>query len=441
MIADLSLVADWETLERGEPEERACFAAIGLEHKLHRRSVWLTEAEDSFAKSVRSKPFLSGYRLAEWIAWNWWRLRWEPKTNAADWLFAHQMSSIGFGYVWPNITIFSDGERIAFVAQPTLGRPEEPLRYLTSHAAVITADQFEALIDRFLEQIQTRLQFHGLDKSNFSAIWREVLAERQDPRHADRRRFEALLGADPDEADPEAIDQLLADAKIMGLQPMAEIAAQHWHDSSLLTARALRELADATGFDGRAADIVQLSNRHDVPTTKQAQAWLVGREAAQLLRQQEGMGGACVPDRILAALAGTREANLDGTPNSFPMSFTLRTSGSKTRTVLRSRWRTGRRFELARLIGDTILNVSTALYPATRSYTYRQKVQRSFAAEFLAPFNETYERLGRDYSTESMEEVAHYFQVSPMTIQTLLVNHHVLERDDLEQDFDIGSAA
>jgi hypothetical protein len=44
--------------------------------------------------------------------------------------------------------------------------------------------------------------------------------------------------------------------------------------------------------------------------------------------------------------------------------------------------------------------------------------------------------LGGDFSVENREDVAECFQVSEWTIRTLLVNHHRLEREDLEVDFD-----
>lgn len=77
--AHLHIEADWETLNEGAPEERACFAAISVN--------WgescLTECHDPFVNRIRSGPLLSGYHLAEWLAWNWWRLRWEPRTPAS----------------------------------------------------------------------------------------------------------------------------------------------------------------------------------------------------------------------------------------------------------------------------------------------------------------------------------------------------------------------
>jgi hypothetical protein len=87
MNANFEIKADWETLEFGPPQERATFAAIGIRYS----DIWLTEAEDMYVKRVRQQVHLSGYRLAEWFAWNWWRLRWEPRRKSTDWALAHKM--------------------------------------------------------------------------------------------------------------------------------------------------------------------------------------------------------------------------------------------------------------------------------------------------------------------------------------------------------------
>lgn len=58
----------------------------------------------------------------------------------------------------------------------------------------------------------------------------------------------------------------------------------------------------------------------------------------------------------------------------------------------------------------------------------------SFAAELLSPFAAVVDQLNGDYSQENQEEVAREFEVSPMTIETQLVNHHIVERDGLAFD-------
>jgi hypothetical protein len=119
------------------------------------------------------------------------------------------------------------------------------------------------------------------------------------------------------------------------------------------------------------------------------------------------------------------------------ISFVLDEKIASSKTVLRSKWRTGRRFEFARLVGDRLTNQGGGkLLPATRAYTYRQKAQRSFAAEFLSPFAAVHAMLDGDYSMESQLDVAEHYDVSPLTIRTLLVNNGRLERQDLNEELE-----
>ena len=101
--------------------------------------------------------------------------------------------------------------------------------------------------------------------------------------------------------------------------------------------------------------------------------------------------------------------------------------------MLRSRWPTGQRFELCRLIADALIAPDgELLLPATTAYTSRQKFQRAFAQEFLCPFESLMERLGSSSpEDEDIEEAAAYFEVSPLLIRTTLVNKNILRRDQL----------
>ena len=137
---------------------------------------------------------------------------------------------------------------------------------------------------------------------------------------------------------------------------------------------------------------------------------------------------------VSAAVLGERHSSID-------LSFAIDASERNGRIVLRSKWHDGRRFELARLLGDRISAPrNNRLFPATRSYTYRQKMQRAFAAEFLSPFETVDEMLAGDYSVESQKDVANHFQVSELTIRTLLVNHRRLEREGLGEGFEDAAA-
>lgn len=95
---------------------------------------------------------------------------------------------------------------------------------------------------------------------------------------------------------------------------------------------------------------------------------------------------------------------------------------------------TNRRFALARMIGDRILTrLDEPLIPIMRSYSFRQKRQRAFAAELLCPVEQVVEELDAERSDESQERIAAEYKVSPMLVRTQLVNAGLLERESLNE--------
>ena len=83
-----------------------------------------------------------------------------------------------------------------------------------------------------------------------------------------------------------------------------------------------------------------------------------------------------------------------------------------------------RRFTLVRLAADYLdTEGDSPLLPATRAGTSRQKFQRAFAQEFLCPIENLKEFLeGPSINDDDINEAAAYFEVSPLTIRTTLVN-------------------
>ncbi len=68
-------------------------------------------------------------------------------------------------------------------------------------------------------------------------------------------------------------------------------------------------------------------------------------------------------------------------------------------------------------------------HPATSAYTARQKAQRAFAAEFLAPISAIRDYLDKDYSIDAIEGAGEYFDVTSYTIASQLANHGDISRD------------
>ncbi len=162
----------------------------------------------------------------------------------------------------------------------------------------------------------------------------------------------------------------------------------------------------------------------------------MGESAAQTLRLQEGLEVKPINNNRLATLAGTSARAITQTTKcSEGLSFVFRSEHSGVRIALKSAWEANRRFNLARLTGDQLFNgaiddITEGLSPATQTYSYRQKAQRAFAAELLSPSVAVVDMLGGDYADEDKQtEVAEYFKVSPMTIQSLLVNHKLIPHE------------
>lgn len=435
-LHDLSIALAPEVLDEGLPEERAAFGMFSI--CTPRGS--LTEGFDFYLNGLRAGPLVSGYHAAEWFAWNWWRLRWEGRSAAAHWSGAHCMTSIGEGYVWPTVTILSDGLRTALIAEPSARPDAKPFRYLGSVSAAVPSTLFEAALDEFVPRIIGRLRAQNTAQTNLDRVWQDVLAERAEPEVARRRRLEALLGREPDGVEDDAIETLLLDAARLGEQAVDEIAAAGAHRPRVLTAEAL-EGRGALGGRGSWSDALRLGPDRRLPYGAQMSAWQVGAAAAKAVREQERLGAEPIADSRLAAMAGTHVTTVtQRQDNDLDLSFSLDGAEGASQIVLRSKWPTGRRFDLARLVGDRLMAPEGALHPATRAYTYRQKAQRSFAAELLSPFETVEAMMENDFSVERQQEVAEHFDVSAMAIATLLTNHARLDRVGSDLDFE-GAAA
>lgn len=442
MPETLEILLAPERLEEGSAEERACFGLFSI----RAGESLLTEGFDSHTKGYRTGPLISGYHVAEWLVWNWWRLCSEPRTSAPCWWRAHQMNAIGEGYVWPNVTIFSDGVRTTLRSEKSAEPDAKPFRYFGSRPAVVPTKLFEAGLDSFVSQVQARLRDANIPKdSNLDRLWSDLIAERKDPDQTRYRRLEALLGRDPDEVEDGLIGRLIAQSKLFGAKAIEELAAHSAQDATDGGAYSadslLNAVAEASGTDAVPSDAVKFAVGTRRPRGAALPAWRVGADAAKAIRAQAGVGSAPLSNKKLAEMAGTSVRALEE-PNGLPrLSFVYDTGAGSARIVLRSNWETTRRFELARLIGDRLLYASSEpLHPATRASTYRQKEQRAFAVELLAPFDAIDEMMHADYSAERQQTVAEHFEISPMAVNRALKNHRRIESDFFDEDFEVAAA-
>lgn len=435
----LTISVSPETLESGSEQEKSTFGLLDIVANDNH----LAQGVELENRIVRNGPFVPGYSLAEWLAWNWWRIRWEAgKPSKAPalihWEFAHRMLNVGNGYVWPDISIFTDGKDVFLCSRRSTNPDCLLFRYL-GHFGVerISTTTFENAIDSFIKSMLVKLESDGMQNSNLHKIWDDLCSEREDLEISRFRKLEAQLSCDPDSVEENLIFDRLNEVDRIGEKAMAELASDASIEGSplirMLRLKEIGEIAKRAGFDANLSHGISLET--DIQSSENLvdkKPWEIGKKIARIIRRQENLGEASIPHRTLVEMAGTSEnAITEHKRNSKDISFTVNQQQKPDRILLKSKWVVNRRFELARLIGDRLVyGVSELLSPATRSQTYRQKLQRAFAAELLSPFKAVDHMLNGDYSEVKQKEVATYFKVSPATIQTQLVYNNKISADD-----------
>ena len=422
-----------QTLSVGSEEERASFGRFSVVV-----NGWtVTEGVALDSNELQPGPNVSGYHLAEWLVGNWWRLAYEPSlTNDPDattmgWDFAHWMSTIGEGYVWPNIQLASDGFQVSVASSPSEDPHAKAFRYVgAGRSDVVAVERLQDAVRKLVDDVLGMLNAARRRKTELHRLWSALQEEIGNPDVSVRRRIEAMLGFDPDEASPAAIQGRLADVKELGGDAVAELAADaNTTGSPVLAASDIMRSAKEIGFDGNVADVVEPSPGWHIPPWGTCEAWRIGVAAARAVRRSAGVNGQPVKNENLASMAGTTvDVIHKHDRTSQGVSFAMDDTSGSSRIAMRSKWETGRRFDLARLVADRLFDhdISDPLLPATQSYTYRQKAQRAFAAEMLAPIDAVDDFLSGDRSDDRCDEAAGHFKVSPLTISSLLANNHRL---------------
>lgn len=392
-----------------------------------------TRVDDRWSRSARDQVLVSAYPLAMWFAASWWRLLWEPPpvprpAASLDWRMTHETAAVGHGFIWPRIRFASDGETVEITSKPSAHDDTEPIRFIEDAQAIVPIETVEAAIEEFVTLVVRRVRVMGSIDSQLSKLWECVQEERTDPVTADSRRIEARLGFDPDEAPEALVEGFRALRPVAGGDSAEEIAAglgQRDRPGDAL--EAIVRVGQSGGVRGQLRPITGLRVDANRPP------WERGRLLAAGVRNALAIDGGIVPNDAIADLLGTSSRYVkEGQPEALPIGLVMRESGSALRLALRKRHPEARRFEAARLIGDALVAPPSERWlPATDAHTARQKVQRSFAAEFLSPIGSLQERLQGDFSDDAVEDAAAFFGVSPLLVRSQLANNGLISPESV----------
>lgn len=419
---------EWMECAAAEPEiattfGRLYFACGNTDFTAHRSGA-----------SYRNAAYLPAYPLALWIVQSWWRLFYEPKpqSNTSEWSATHCMRSSGYGFLWPDVWLQTDGVFMDILARPYIADAEEPIEYFQRESRGISLDVMQACFSRFVDNVIERL---GHTEQNLEKLWREVLHERQSEVLSFQRKIEATLGYYPDELPEQELQALVSNG--MGKAHLLEALAAFRLSDDEAHITNVNEKIDALfhfhGIQGRFR-LPDLPN--DTLSRITPQPWELGRTLAHHLRNQTGLTGK-IDNSILMDMLGLshKDFNSHKAETDAPFSFGAKNTDSYTFTFMKDRIES-RRFQAARFIGDycasRLRQQDTDWLILSDSSTFRQKAQRAFGAEFLMPVDMITEYTGGHYTQANVKKVAAEFEVSPVLAATQLANHKLISASEVE---------
>jgi hypothetical protein len=398
----------------------------------------LTQLAEVEAGTVRNYLRASAVTLALWLADNWWRLRWESlhdnRRPSAGWRLRHELTSVSGGTIWPPIMIYGTGERI--VIAPSFGAnvSSGPVRFLdVGTVNAVPGNVYEAGLDAFFDVVLQACA-PAQDAPALAALVGQLREERADAEVAAWRSLEARLGYDPDEAPDDLIEGLSAMEGRLGESAVEEAAIAA---PGAQARKVLGDAVDASEASGILADLAIADAVDPVLFERRASPWQWGEDAAWAVRQLIDVRHGPISDNTLGTALGVAWDELKSAPSTarrLPYGARLRKGKSTQKLALQTKAGVDRRFELARIVADTIWPAREMFGVISRAKTERQKFQRAFAQSLLCPFADIRQQIDLTGPTEEqIVNAARDFRVRPSVVQTLLVNKGVLPRETLAE--------
>lgn len=422
-MAELRINAKWMASVSGEPEVMATAAWV----EMYVDNISLNRNQDIWAETVRDNVFVSAYPLAMWFASSWWRLNHEPlpmQQPGHNWRMVHELGAANHGFVWPRVIFIPDGEAIHVWAGTSM-TPDQSVQYLQALEVprMITLTGFQQSVERFIHSVLARLDAMGLAGPNLAHLWALVQEDLADPEAVRRRKLEAELGFDPEECPEQALNAALQWESQVGDAALSELAPAIAASGATPDLAIIGQLASVGGIVG----IPELSP-DSIDHLDHGAPWERAIHDARALRNKIGNVSGPVPDRSLHDLLGMSSeaaANWSAPLGRSPVAVAIPMNDHRLKFVPRRHSSAGKRFELARFLGEYLRPSTHELrwLVSTDLSTFRQKYQRAFAAEFLCPIDLLTSFLDGDFSSYAIEEAAAEFDVSEQTITSLLLNN------------------
>ena len=430
----LDLSWEWESAPRVRlPEHRVTWSR--LEIRLDDERVTLVE--DIESGSSRRSIYVPLYPMAEWIALHWWTLLYNSRlsTPALDSvrhidrarltgreMRSNNLRSIGDGFAWPDVAIIPAGAQTLISWRQCFSPVAKwNIRYISQGDRVIDSDSLRATLARFIESVITRLDEQGVSETALHKEWQAISGA--DPDEAAYCRAAARLGLDPysDETHPfeeeiirafNSVPSSLFGDFVDAVAPADLRSAREWVTNASARLTRIQDLPTA--------DISHIRSRLKARTLSYARPWETGWEQARITREatETGKDQRFFPERYVSSQQlPSPESRIRalGKGREHDAAVVVSAARQDSRTT---------NFLLGRALWHSAVQPQ-GTFLITDAYTDKQKIERAYAAELLAPASGIAAILNddpRSASVEDVERIADHFGVSALVIQHQIDN-------------------
>jgi hypothetical protein len=428
-MSELSIAFEWESpaAARG-PELRATWARLEVE--VDGESI--TKVVDHRARSLRTGVYLPLYPLAEWIVENWWALLHEvssPKRLDDGYARRHRLSFAGEGFAYPPVDIQPEGPHVV-VSWERSERADCRISYESAGTQRFDRDHVENELRTFVRGVITRLDDQGVGTTYLSEEWAAI-----EQSQADERQFcraAGQIGVDPFSLSDEQARAIERAAQTLDASLRDEFFAAADLPSLSEQSRAVHSFIKSAAKSDIALKPLQRLRKRGLDIDARLAPWKQGYEAAAQVRNRLKFDGHRIdslsslgdalqldPDEWMRASSKTHKG-LD----FLDAAVAVTDHKGALFAIKPIRSETGRTFAACRAVLEYLVDRDEVAALIAPTYSARQKRNRAFAAELLAPADAIRNKLSsKVISHEDVEAVADELSVSPFVVEHQINNH------------------
>lgn len=380
------------------------------------------------------------YPLAEWIVMQWWSLLYEPDTperpSAHSYASRHALRYASEGFALPDLRFIPQGDTVRLEWHPRK-LPFAHVEFIESGSVELPRYAVEQACRRFVTAVVDDLRTAKLHGTDLETEADALFSQR--PTQDAFCRAAGLVGLDPYDLPPGmegvllALEDRLPDEAVR--DEFLSVADADQLDESAGDVAAL--LGQASRKQTQSAALAQAAALAPSLTDLSRDPWAQGYALAQRARTWLDPGGE--GPRSLAKLRKTI-----GLPTTVSLQADHAFPGGVRAVHGRSRKpghlpvllpydadTTTTRFLFARVLAEHLMAPGEPAL-VTDAATRRQKRNRAFAAELLAPADWLREQIRGTVSNHTIQRLADELGVSSRLVEHQIVNHHIAQLPAVE---------